>query len=296
MEEAAEVNEQLQVNVLDVLRGLVGDSQQSSDIQDAEAKENNTIEALKDQVTKLQRRKEELSNKLSAQQFKTVKDLVLDNLEAKVVKHKTKALPEEAYAKIPVVAKKRKLELLKITQAICGYTLFEHENKELALRLETCFEGKYYEHYHIFLDVDKTNSKLKISHHTIPYFIPLDRVQKKYLNTNMKAFIQLVSDYLNCFVSRREQLVQLQERENVFFNALQTSNASDFTTIEVVHRDRKYHMQLTYENLLTTYPSQVEIVTLDEDRKKLRVYEMAPIFLQNHLKAAFDQVFPMNDT
>jgi len=293
MEEAGELNDHLQVNVLDVLRGLVGDSHQSSGIQEADAKENTSIEALKEEVARLQKRKEELSLKLGSQQFKTVKELVLANLEEKVIKHKTKALPEEAYARISVVAKKRKLELIKIGQAICGFTLFEHENKELALRLETCFEGKYYEHYHIFLDLDK-NEKLRITHHTIPYFIPLDRVQKKYLNTNIKTFIQVVSDYLNCFVSRREQLVQLTTCENVFFNRLLTSNASDFTTIEVTHKDRKYHMQLSYEDLLATFPSRAEIVTLDDDRKKLRVYEMVPIFLQNHLKAAFEKVFPKN--
>lgn len=291
-EEAGDLHEGLQANVLDVLRGLVGDSQQSSEGQQEDARENDNIDVLKQEVARLQKKKEELSQRLSSQQFKTVKELVLAGLEERMISHKTKALPEEACARVPVVAKKRKLELIKITQAICGFTLFEHEGKELAVRLETCFEGRYFDHYHIFLDLDKNQEKLKISHHTIPYFIPLDRVQKKYLNTNMKTFIHVASDYLNSFVSRREQLMQLKEYETVWLNTLKTSDAFDLTTIEVKHKERKYIIHLSYENLLATFPSKVEVFTLNEERKKVHVHEMVPAFLENHLKAAFEKAFP----
>lgn len=51
-------------------------------------------------------------------------------------------------------------------------------------------------------------------------------------------------------------------------------------------------MRISYENLLSTYPSKVEIFTLDEERRKVAVHEMAPVFLKNHLKAAFEKLFP----
>ena len=42
---------------------------------------------------------------------------------------------------LPIITRKRKLDLMKVTQAISGFTTFEHES-ELVLRLETCFEGR----------------------------------------------------------------------------------------------------------------------------------------------------------
>lgn len=51
-------------------------------------------------------------------------------------------------------------------------------------------------------------------------------------------------------------------------------------------------MQIYYENLLYTLPSKVDIVTLNDQKKKLRATHLYPFFLENNLKAAFELAFP----
>ncbi len=81
---------------------------------------------------------------------------------------------------------------------------------------ELFFIGKYYEHYNIFLEIGQ-QERLNITHHTLPIFVPVEKLQLKYLNTNIRSFIHAVSDYLNCFVSRREQVFQVWHSNKLNF-------------------------------------------------------------------------------
>eukprot|EP00026_Physarum_polycephalum_P011874 Phypoly_transcript_12122.p1 GENE.Phypoly_transcript_12122~~Phypoly_transcript_12122.p1 ORF type:complete len:328 (+),score=67.09 Phypoly_transcript_12122:75-1058(+) len=292
-QEADSINNGMQVHTLDVLRRLVTGSSELDAEQQQKFIDNTSIELVDAEIAKLRERKEQLTRQLKEVKRKTVKELVMDDLQGKIVKHKTSTLPEEALDRLPIIAKKRKLDLVKVTQAICGFTTFE-EGSELVLRLETCYQGYYYEHFQIYLELDH-NQKLRISHHTVPYFIPIDRIQKKYLNSDIKTFIHTMSDYLNSFVARRQQLINLADCETVQFNRLKTSQPSDYMTVEVEHGEKKYFMQLYYENLLNTRPSKVDIITLDEGRKKQRATHLYPFFLEHDLKDAFELAFPRID-
>jgi hypothetical protein len=61
------------------------------------------------------------------------------------------------------------------------------ENKELAIRWDTSFEGKYFETYYGFLQHNKETNKLALHKHTIPHFIPVDNLVEKYLNTDFQV-------------------------------------------------------------------------------------------------------------
>jgi len=290
MEDVSFLDRELQGDTLDKLRELVTGSSQLDAKQQQKYIDNASVEELDAEIARLLKKKEELAQKLKETKRKTVKELVLDDLQDKIIKHKTSTFPDEVIEKMPIITKKRKLDLIKVTQAICGFTTFEQES-ELVIRLETCFEGYYYEHYQIYLELDR-NQKLKVSHHTIPYFVPLDRIQKRYLNSNIKTFIHTVSDYLNCYVARRQQLMQLADCENVQFHRLRTSNPSDYVTVEIEHDNKKYHMQIYYESLLDTLPKKVDIVTLNKERQKQRVTHLYSFFLEHNLKHAFELAFP----
>ena len=51
-------------------------------------------------------------------------------------------------------------------------------------------------------------------------------------------------------------------------------------------------MQIYYESLLNTRPSKVEIVTLTNQKQKLRATHLYSLFLGNNLKSAFELAFP----
>ncbi|BGP30019.1 hypothetical protein JCM10296v2_001771 [Rhodotorula toruloides] len=108
--------------------------------------------------------------------------------------------------------------------------------KGTAVRLETFFQGRYYEPYYIVFarrlpDLDKpavdAELPIDIAHHTIPHWIPLDELSRRYLGgplegeetagrrgdaagqPDLELFLTRLTPYLNAFVSRREQLVSL---------------------------------------------------------------------------------------
>ncbi|KAG0283507.1 hypothetical protein BGZ96_012094 [Linnemannia gamsii] len=100
--------------------------------------------------------------------------------------------------------------------------------KDAGIRFETFALGKYYEPYYIMLrttpkkgttnnaqdnnddDVQPdTSSTFEIAKHTIPHWIPLRELERRYLNRDMSTFTRSVSDYLQAFVTRRENINEI---------------------------------------------------------------------------------------
>ncbi|KAF8932998.1 hypothetical protein BGZ47_011070 [Haplosporangium gracile] len=99
--------------------------------------------------------------------------------------------------------------------------------KDAGIRLDTFALGKYYEPYYIMLrttpigsknnpqdldedpQLDTKKSTFEIAKHTIPHWIPLRELEKRYLNRDMSTFTGSVSDYLQAFVTRRENINQI---------------------------------------------------------------------------------------
>ncbi|XP_009465662.1 PREDICTED: centromere protein O [Nipponia nippon] len=75
--------------------------------------------------------------------------------------------------------------------------------------ISTAYEGTYLDSYYLDL---LTKSEVQIHRHSIPIFIPLEQIAKKYLQTDIRRFLSVLSDHLNAYVGRRYQADQLQER------------------------------------------------------------------------------------
>ncbi|XP_061846856.1 centromere protein O isoform X2 [Colius striatus] len=75
--------------------------------------------------------------------------------------------------------------------------------------LSTAYEGTYLDSY--YLDLHTTTSEVQIHRHSIPIFIPLEQIAKKYLQSDIRRFLSVLSDHLNAYVGRRYQAEQLQE-------------------------------------------------------------------------------------
>ncbi|NXU59653.1 CENPO protein, partial [Turnix velox] len=74
--------------------------------------------------------------------------------------------------------------------------------------ISTAYEGTYLDSYHLDLVI---NQEVQIYRHSVPTFIPLQQIAKKYLQTDIRRFFSVLSDHLNAYVGRRYQADQLQE-------------------------------------------------------------------------------------
>ncbi|NXM05421.1 CENPO protein, partial [Tyrannus savana] len=54
--------------------------------------------------------------------------------------------------------------------------------------------------------------ELRIQRHSIPAFIPLERLSREFLPRDLRRFLDLLCQHLNGFVARRFQAEQFQER------------------------------------------------------------------------------------
>lgn len=73
--------------------------------------------------------------------------------------------------------------------------------------ISTAYEGTYLDSYYVDL---LTKSEVQIYRHSVPAFIPLERIAKQYLQTDIRRFLSVLSDHLNAYVGRRYQADQLQ--------------------------------------------------------------------------------------
>lgn len=72
------------------------------------------------------------------------------------------------------------------------------------MSLATGYKGTLFESYNLELDLKPT---LRISRHDIPPFIPLNSLTEgNNLQTDMKGFLDNLSQHLNAYVGRRQQL------------------------------------------------------------------------------------------
>ncbi|KAG0362264.1 hypothetical protein BG005_006250 [Podila minutissima] len=89
--------------------------------------------------------------------------------------------------------------------------------KQIGIRIETFAQAKYQEPYYILLrikdsktkDDDGHTAELEITKNTIPHWIPLRDLARRHLNRDMKMFTRKVSEYLQAFVARRENINKL---------------------------------------------------------------------------------------
>lgn len=83
------------------------------------------------------------------------------------------------------------------------------------MSLATAYEGVYLDTYNLEIDL---KPKLKISRHNIPPFIPLNNLaEQSNMETNIKAFLDLLSRHLNAYAGRKQQLKLVKVPDFFFF-------------------------------------------------------------------------------
>lgn len=131
---------------------------------------------------------------------KTVKDMILQraNQHHRVF---TSTQLQETISKVVhnLLSQSKKEQDIQFKQAhrLAGKTLFKAPPL-LGLQLETSYggntalnnndtTGQYGQSYVVFIEYDPKMSKMKVKSSTLPYFIPLRRIEQMFLNQSIKV-------------------------------------------------------------------------------------------------------------
>ncbi|ERE67351.1 centromere protein O-like protein [Cricetulus griseus] len=128
--------------------------------------------------------------------------------------------------------------------------------------ISTAFEGNLLDSYFVDLVMEKP---LRIHHHSIPVFIPLERIATEYLQTDIQRFLFSLCEYLNAYSGRKYQTDQLETDFSAFLtgplqrNAL--CNLLSFTyKVDQGHQTFSFSATLLYEDLTAALPTGVTVM------------------------------------
>ncbi|NXM26930.1 CENPO protein, partial [Oxyruncus cristatus] len=79
----------------------------------------------------------------------------------------------------------------------------------VCLTLSTSYDGSLLDSFHLELLL---RPEVRIQRHSIPAFIPLEQLSRRFLPTDLRRFLALLSQHLDAFAGRRFQADQFQER------------------------------------------------------------------------------------
>ncbi|KJE88445.1 hypothetical protein CAOG_000102 [Capsaspora owczarzaki ATCC 30864] len=102
---------------------------------------------------------------------------------------------------------------LDIAYRLSGRTAFAIDTHHVALRFDTSHKGKYFETYYVIVSLGASDAggedAVKVVKHTIPSFIDLYSLAKRYLPQDLQAFSTEMFTLLNSYVARRVQVASL---------------------------------------------------------------------------------------
>ncbi|XP_041809429.1 centromere protein O [Chelmon rostratus] len=100
-------------------------------------------------------------------------------------------------------------DLLHAHHVIGGYNIMKtRQGKAVCVSLATAYEGVFLETFNLEIDL-KT---MRIIRHNIPPYIPLNSLaEQSNLQTNLRTFLDTLSQHLNAFSGRKQQLKLVKE-------------------------------------------------------------------------------------
>ncbi|NXP45277.1 CENPO protein, partial [Heliornis fulica] len=219
-----------------------------------EAVKKEETDQQEEKLARLKARVEEL--KLQRDKLRTKVDLQQGQLEkGRVVLDPDQTSPQAALEwKIKSV--KSMLKIFYLT-GISG----KLTKQGVCFCISTAYEGTYFDSYYLDLFI---KPQVWIHRHSIPPFIPLEQIAKKYLKTDIKRFMAVLSDHLNAYVGRRYQAEQLQEHFSDWIEgALQRNSLCNLLVFNyTVARESKafpFSVRLLYGDLCCSLPTEVVV-------------------------------------
>nr|XP_034369773.1 centromere protein O isoform X2 [Arvicanthis niloticus] len=230
------------------------------------------LERLEAQTTRLNRKSEEPTVREKESSLRTkIRELQQqrDKLRAEVKQRRARV--EESSAKEDpsqtVISEQEDLERQwRNVKAILQAYRFTGLSGKLTSRgvcvsISTAFEGSLLESYFVDLAIEKP---VRIHHHSIPAFIPLEKIATAHLQTDIQRFLFSLWEYLNAYAGRKYQADQLESDFCAFLTGpLQRyapCNMLSFTyKVEHGHQIFSFSARLLYEDLTSALPTDVTV-------------------------------------
>lgn len=110
--------------------------------------------------------------------------------------------------------------------------------------------------------------KLRVFKHTIPYFVPLKRLEARFLKKSVKTFSDCVHEYCRAYTARRAMVTRLKQVIDPSITDLVTSDAFDYVIFRKHYRGYPFEIRLIYETPRDTMPSRCTVFVDDGVRKR----------------------------
>ncbi|KFP21286.1 Centromere protein O, partial [Egretta garzetta] len=191
-----------------------------------------------------------------------------DELRAKVDLQQKGQLGKEGVALDPAQPSARAVLEWKIKSVKAMLQLFyltgisgKLTKRGVCFCISTAYEGTYLDSYYLDL---LTKPEVQIHRHSIPIFIPLEQIAKKYLQTDIRRFLSVLSDHLNAYVGRRYQADQLQEHfSHQIEGTLQRNSLCNLLVfnynVSSKSKTFPFNVRLLYGDLCCSLPTEVVV-------------------------------------
>ncbi|CAO3650177.1 unnamed protein product [Cunninghamella blakesleeana] len=268
------------------------------------------IAILQAEIKRKNEAKVKLRNKLAEEKLSYLitnkfSDIIIDPLKQKAVD--MQELQDQIVDQMLTAAKIRCDREVLCTYQLTGCTVFQFDNnKYTGIRLETFYNRRYFEPYYILINNNNSSNKKEetiIDKHTIPLFIPMDRLAKQFLPNDLDTLIRIVHDLLLAYVSRRQQVSDLKKyiednKEPTKIMESTFSNTQLKICIPSSTQLFDYEFDIKYDNLASCYPTEVNVrifdndyltITPTEEQKRL-FNNYSSYYLEKNLLAAYQSI------
>uniref|UniRef100_A0A8B9NNG8 Centromere protein O n=1 Tax=Accipiter nisus TaxID=211598 RepID=A0A8B9NNG8_9AVES len=127
--------------------------------------------------------------------------------------------------------------------------------------ITTAYESTYLDSYYVHLLV---KPEVQIHQHSVPTFIPLEQIAKKYLQTDIGRFLSVLSDHLNAYAGRKYQADQLEEHfSDQIEGTLQRNSLCNLLVFNYKLSSKSktfpFKARLLYGDLCCSLPTEVNV-------------------------------------
>ncbi|KAL3697789.1 hypothetical protein R1sor_011865 [Riccia sorocarpa] len=143
-----------------------------------------------------------------------------------------------------------------ISYQIGGKVVSSMSGGRICIRFDTSYAGQHHESYFCVLACRPSDERLHVSEHSIPFFLPLREVEKSNLSSSCTKFIDCLSDVLQAYVSRREQVNQLKSTKGEKIRELYHSLSYNLIELLLDETYWKVGVSLAYDNPKSELPTR----------------------------------------
>eukprot|EP00057_Strongylocentrotus_purpuratus_P018156 XP_011672630.1 PREDICTED: centromere protein O-like [Strongylocentrotus purpuratus] len=260
------------------------------------AKQERMLRDLQKAVHQLQERRDLLKVQIANSPNKVLGP-ILQNTDSEdkkalvmAVKETMKRTDKKTLKGAVTEATKLKQRELSVSYRLTGCTIHKTDGNSVRVRWDTFDRGQYFQPYYAVISLNSAKS-LHLVKHNLPYFLPIKDFEMKHLNTDMQAFVQVVGDSLNAFVSRRHQVEEANEECQKFIRGEITSSNA-FNNIDLTlsnSRQSCFDVQLFYDDLKGNRPTGVTVHT-HGGLSKAQIRNIKELFSQHRISEAIQQI------